>query len=65
MAETSWSILSRHFNGSLPKRYISGIAISGRQPNANGRYFRAAGLEKSRAIVPLLLDHNWCQPIGR
>jgi len=57
--------LNRHFfDPAAPKRLISGVALSSGNPNSKGVGFHAGGM--SRVLpLPLLIDHDLDNPVGR
>jgi len=57
-------IVDIYFDRNAPKRLISGIALSSRNRNSKGIAFDARGVEFSLP-APLLIDHDWNQPVGR
>ena len=53
-----------YFDRNKPSRFISGVALSSRKPNANEDSFIAHGVNFSLP-APLLWDHDWARPLGR
>ncbi len=62
--DVAMSMLSTSFDANKPRRFIEGIAVSSRDKNANGDGFVALGINVTIPI-PLLLSHQWLEPIGR
>lgn len=58
------SLIQRNFDSSKPHRYVSGVAVSSKEKNANGDAFVARGVSVTLP-VPLLLEHQWMKPIGK
>jgi hypothetical protein len=63
--EIAWSVLGKRFSGSAPRRFVSGVAVSSAQPNANGQSFDARGGVALELPMPLLWQHDWCRAIGK
>lgn len=64
-SEYGLSCLGEHcFDVNKPRRFISGVAISSSNANANGHRFIAKGLKFSLPC-PLLLDHKPGRVVGR
>ncbi len=63
--EGAWTAMEKHYQDPKNwKRYISGVAISSRQRNANHHAFDARGAQITLPAL-LLLDHTIMHPMGR
>ncbi len=62
--ESAWRQINSNFDGTKPRRLISGFVITSRDKNANGDAFEASGI-RITLPAPLLYGHSWTHPIGR
>jgi hypothetical protein len=62
--EGAWTSLGYNFNPKNWRRFIEGVAISGRQRNMNHHAFEASGAQITLPGL-LLLDHEFMYPIGK
>ncbi len=62
--EVAWNVLRPNFDGTKPRRFVSGVCVSSGEKNSNGVAFRARGVSATLPI-PLLWNHLWLRPIGK